>query len=39
VGRGLADGKLELKDRRTGAVSELAVEHAVAQLTALVNAG
>jgi prolyl-tRNA synthetase len=29
VGRGLADGVVELRDRRTGAVTELAVDEAV----------
>jgi prolyl-tRNA synthetase len=38
VGRGLATGVLELKDRRTGETSELALPDAVAHLTALARA-
>jgi prolyl-tRNA synthetase len=38
VGRGLADGVIEVKDRRTGEKTDVAVGDAVAHLTALVEA-
>jgi prolyl-tRNA synthetase len=38
IGRGLADGKVEIKDRRTGERREVAVDDAVAALTAEVTA-
>ena len=37
VGRGLVDGLIEVKDRRTGERSELALADAVAALTQLVR--
>jgi prolyl-tRNA synthetase len=37
VGRGLADGVIEVKDRRTGERSEVALADAVAHFTALVH--
>ncbi|MCX6397711.1 MAG: proline--tRNA ligase [Propionibacteriales bacterium] len=37
VGRGLADGTIEVKDRRTGERTEVPVEEAAAYLTALVR--
>lgn len=37
VGRGLVDGVIEVKDRRSGEKSEVALSDAVAQLTALVR--
>jgi prolyl-tRNA synthetase len=37
VGRGLADGNVEVKDRRTGDRTDVAVDVAVDQLVALVN--
>jgi prolyl-tRNA synthetase len=39
VGRGLANGVVEVKDRRSGDRVEVPVDHAVAHLTALVRAG
>jgi prolyl-tRNA synthetase len=38
VGRGLADGLIEVKDRRSGERSDVPVGEAAAYLTALVNA-
>jgi prolyl-tRNA synthetase len=38
VGRGLADGVIEVKDRRSGERRDVAVTEAAAHLTALVNA-
>ena len=38
IGRGLADGTVEIKDRRTGERREVAVDDAVAALTAEVTA-
>ncbi|WGL53751.1 proline--tRNA ligase [Nocardioides sp. BP30] len=37
VGRGLADGLIEVKDRRSGEKTDVATADAVARLTALVN--
>jgi prolyl-tRNA synthetase len=37
VGRGLADGNVEVKDRRTGDRTDVAVDAAVDQLVALVG--
>jgi len=37
VGRGLADGVIEVKDRRTGEKRDVALDGAVAELTALVR--
>jgi prolyl-tRNA synthetase len=39
VGRGLANGVVEVKDRRTGERVEVVVDGAVAHLTALIHAG
>ncbi|MFL6059994.1 MAG: proline--tRNA ligase [Marmoricola sp.] len=39
VGRGLADGTIEVKDRRTGERTEVAVEAAAAHLVGLVRPG
>lgn len=39
VGRGLAEGKIEVKDRRSGERIDLALADAVAHLTGLVRAG
>jgi prolyl-tRNA synthetase len=39
VGRGLANGVVEVKDRRTGERVEVAVDEVVAHLTELVAAG
>ena len=36
VGRGLAEGKVEVKDRASGEQTEVAVEHVVAHLVKLV---
>jgi len=38
VGKGLADGNVEVKDRRTGERTEVAVDHAVDHLVKLVRA-